>query len=530
MPSILINPGFILILTGILSIFIKNSRKRFIFSMAGLVTSLFILLGLPEGERLLTFVFLDFEIILLEVDAISRNIALVFVIFGAGAFIYSYNLCGKKEFPLINFYLGFSFMILFVGDFISFFVAWEIITISAFFLVYDINDAVRQHTAQYYILMHVFGGLMLLWGIVLHVTESGSILLTVPERGLIFFLISIGVKLAYVGVHTWLPRTYSNIPYHISVILSAFTSKIGVYGLYRLIEMDNMLIAYFGVFNAILGVILAMTHSDIRKILSYHIVSQIGYMIIGIGIGNELGIVGGSFHIINHILYKGLLFVMAGTVIYSFGYENLEDLGGLWKKIPITFVTSLIAALSIAGFPFFNGYLSKTMIKHSTDNQIIYYGMMIAGIGTALSFIKIMYFGFIRKGNNPKMKKKPLFSMRFSMVFIAGIMMVIALLPEQMESLFNISTGINYFSAYEVWNGVQPILIGLALFPILQKTIEPHPEQPIEPDFYCDICNSFIEFDNKVSKIHTGDMVRYVSWVLFALVLLLLNFYVANVF
>ena len=530
LPLTLINPGIILIITGFISVFLKNNKQRLIISLTGLATALFILLGLPEGERLLTFVFLDFEIILLEVDAISRNIALVFVAFGTSAFIFSYNFSTRKEFPLVNFYLAFSFIILFVGDFISFFIAWELITLSAFFLIYDIYDGVRQHTAQYYILMHVFGGLMLLWGIILHVTESGSVILAVPERGMIFFLLSIGIKLAFVGVHTWLPRTYANIPLHISVILSAYTSKIGVYGLYRLIEIDNILIAYFGVFNAILGVALAITHSDIRKILSYSIVSQIGYMIVGIGIGNELGIVGGGFHIVNHILYKGLHFIMAGTIIYSIGHDNLEHLGGLWKKLPLTFVTGLIASLSIAGFPFFNGYLSKTMIKHSTDNQILYYGMIIAGIGTALTFIKVIYFGFIREGDNPEIKKQPLFSMRFSMVFLTIIMMATALLPDQMESLYNISTGINYFSGYEIWSALQPNLIALALFPVVKRAISPHPEKPIEPDFYCNACNYFIEFDDNVSKIHTGDTVRYVTWVLFTLVLLLLNFYVINLF
>ena len=530
MPSIPINPGFILIITGILSIFMKNNRQRLILSMAGLVSSLFILLGLPEAERLLTFVFLDLEIILLEVDAISRNIAYVFVAFGASAFIYSYKFCERKEFLLINLYLGFSFMILFVGDFISFFVAWELITLSAFFLIYDINDALRQNIAQYYILMHVFGGLNLLWGIILHVTEVGSIILAVPERGLIFFLISIAVKIAFVGVHTWLPRTYANIPLHISVILSAFTSKIGVYGLYRLIEVDNILIAYFGVFNAILGVIFAIIHSDIRRILSYSIVSQIGYMIVGFGIGSELGIAGGGFHIINHILYKGLHFMMAGTIIYSVGHDNLKDLGGLWKKLPLTFVTGLIASLSIAGVPFSNGYLSKTMIKHGTDNRIIYYGMIIAGIGTALTFIKVIYFGFIREGKNPVMKKRPLLSMRLSMVFLAGIMTIIAFLPEQMESLYNISTGINYFSGYEIWTALQPNLIALALFPVLKNAIAPQPEHPIKPDFYTNFTHFFLEFDKKVSVIHTGDVVRYVTWVLFALVFLLVNFYITSWF
>ena len=112
LPLTLINPGIILIITGFISIFLKNNKQRLIISLTGLATALFILLGLPEGERLLTFVFLDFEIILLEVDAISRNIALVFVAFGTSAFIFSYNFSTRKEFPLVNFYLGFSFIIL----------------------------------------------------------------------------------------------------------------------------------------------------------------------------------------------------------------------------------------------------------------------------------------------------------------------------------------------------------------------------------------------------------------------------------
>lgn len=530
----MINPGFFFIVASFASYFIKNDKKQFILATAASMTALYYITfgmtfgDLPLSRALISIDFLEMELILYRINPVSRTVSVIFVVFGYSAFIYAYKLAKKKYYMVILLLLGFSVSLLYVGDFFTFFVLWELMNVATFFLIYDMRDESRRNIAQYFLLMLIFGGMCMLWGIILHYTSTGSIALETASAGSIFFAISIAIKMAFAGVHTWLPRTYTNVPFFYSVVLSAYTTKVGVYGLYHILEGDFIL--YAGVFNALFGVALALQQSTIRRILCYHIISQVGYMIAGMGLITHLGNIGGFFHVINHILYKGLLFMMAGAVIYSTGTEKLKDLGGLWKKMPITFAAGMIASLSISGAPFFNGYLSKTLIKAETTSQIAYYGMYLAGIGTTLSFAKIMYFTFMRKtGRDIDLKKTPTRPMKAAMIFLSALMMAMAWTPGISESAFNISSGIEYFSAYQLWGGAQPVLLGIILFPFVKKWLEPHEVRDFPRDPYSRLGTAFTSNLCRVlSRLHTGDEVRYISWVLLALLLLLFNLYFIN--
>ncbi|ERH01809.1 MAG: formate hydrogenlyase subunit 3/multisubunit Na+/H+ antiporter, MnhD subunit [Halonotius sp. J07HN6] len=174
--------------------------------------------------------------------------------------------------------------------------------------------------------------------------------------------IGIGVNVGFIGLHTWLPDTYPRPHIAASVFLCVFTTKTGVYGMYRAFPDGHIAIAYMGGAMAVLGATYALFQNDMRRLLSYHIQSQVGYMIAGVGIGGALAQAGAFAHVFNHILYKGLLFMTAGVVIYRTGEESLKKLGGLAREMPITAGAFSVAALSIAGFPGFNGFVSKGIV------------------------------------------------------------------------------------------------------------------------------------------------------------------------
>ncbi len=523
----MLNPGMPVLLASLICFFARSKKQEISISLIALTVSLAAIYYAPGEEVLSTASFLDMDLILAYIQPVSRNTGVIFAAFAIIVLIYGWKYLSAANISLLNLFVGSSLALLFVGDFISFFFFWELITVAAFFLIFDRLDSSLRFTAEYYFIVHIMGGLSLLFGIILHYSHTGGILLTFPEKGLPFFLLGIAIKLGFIGVHTWIPRTYAVIPFQLSVLMSAYTSKIGVYALYRLIELEGSLIAYLGVINALAGGILALSHSHLRLIISYSIVSQIGYMMVGIGAGG-IAAVGGMFHLINHILYKGLLFMMAGSLIHSLQEENLKNLGGLWHRLPVTFAAGLVAALSISGVPLFNGYVSKAWIKAGIEGGFLYYGLQAAGILTSLTFIKVLYFGFFSGGENATEKYKnltpPTLSMRLSMLFMILIMSFTALNPAAMEQFYAVSPEIDYFSYSEITGGLQPFILAIIIFPFLKKYIKPHPENAARKDYLTDIGYTFINLDRKISDIHSGDLIRYLSWALLALIILMFSF------
>ncbi len=496
--------------------FIKG-RLRDLLSILISLIALVMVWTLPLGEGL-TFSFLDFEIILLSVNDVSRLIGLVFAFFALAAIVYSFLLTDKRYSFLTYIYIGSSLTLLFVGDFFSFYIFWELMTISSYFLIFDKTKPITGQTSYYYFTMHMVGAVSLLWGILLQYVNTGSILLTTVEYGLPFFILAVGIKLAFIGLHTWLPQNYANVSFITSVALSAYTTKVGVYGMYRLLGEEFL--AYGGVITAIIGVLFALKQTEVRKLLSYHIVSQIGYMIVGIGVRSSLGVAGGILHLVNNVLYKGLLFMVIGTVIYVTDKEDLVDLGGLAKKLPLTSLYGVIASLGIAGFPFLNGHISKLLIKSGTSDPILIWGLFIAGIGTSLSFMKVMYFGFFRDKGNVEIKRKPKRSMLIAMGMVSFVMIIIGIMPQLAEGFFDLGAkSVSYFSLSYIWASLQPILLALIIFKLAHDIIEPHPHPEVDRDFYPRVKGGLDYLANLFSQVQNGDLSRYILWMVATLVI-----------
>ena len=370
----------------------------------------------PSGAFLRT-TFLGFDAVLLNVDDFSRLMGIIFGIIGVAAVLYSYaSEADSVQTAFAYSYVATSFGAVFAGDWLTLLFFWELMAVTSTLLVwYYRGKAVRA--GYRYAIFHGIGGTLLMAAILQNYAIKGTFLFEsvpggpatagiAPGLPAALAAVGIGVNVGFIGLHAWLPDTYPRPHIAASVFLCVFTTKTGVYGMYRAFPDGNVAIAYMGGGMAVFGATYALFQNDMRRLLSYHIQSQVGYMIAGVGIGSALSQAGAFAHVFNHILYKGLLFMTAGVVVYRTGEENLKKLGGLARQMPITAGAFTVAALSIAGFPGFNGFVSKGIVidgAHYTfakgplpigEFTTLEWLLLLGGVGTFMSFIKFGYYAF----------------------------------------------------------------------------------------------------------------------------------------
>ena len=356
---------------------------------------------IPAGTYLPVRLF-GFEAVLFYVDGASRLMGIIFGLIGAAAVLYSYaSRADNRQTAYALSYVGSSLGAVFAGDWLTLLFFWELMAVTSTVLVWHYGgEAVRAGFR--YALLHGIGGSLLMGAIIWHYVEVGSFLFGAADgmtAGIpaVLAALGIGVNVGFVGLHAWLPDTYPRPHVAASVFLCVYTTKTGVYGMYRAFPEGDLALAYMGGAMAVFGVFFALLQNDMRRLLSYHIQSQVGYMIAGVGIGTALASAGAFAHVYNHILYKSLLFMTVGVIIYRTGEENLKHLGGLRKQMPLTAAVFTVAALSIAGFPGFNGFVSKGMViaaAHDEHLDALWWLLIVGGVGTFMSFIKLGYYAF----------------------------------------------------------------------------------------------------------------------------------------
>lgn len=466
--------------------------------------------------------YLNFELKFLEVAAINRPYAVIFALLGLLSLMYSYIYAGPRLYRRFLFYLISVIMLVHAGDLLTFYLSWELMSLSAFFLISYGFDRRARRAGVYYFLMHVSGGLSLLFGVILQYQAAGTLELQLISHGEPFFIYAILVKLAALGMHFWLPRAYTTAPFTACVFLASITTKAGVYALYRLLGIN--LIAYIGLFMAMGGVVLALRQDRTRRLLSYSIISQVGYMVAGISYGTTTSILGGNIHVINHILYKALLFMVAGVIIdVTDGRENLARMGrSLGKKIPLTAVSGVIASLAIAGIPPFNGYVSKMVIKSGIDSSLLEYGLLLTGVGTALCFLKFCYYGFFaRSSEEIKLKKSvPLLS-RIALIATSALVIILGVSFSGYEVFLGTEELFPavYSPAYLV-EGLIPPLLAVFIFVLKPEIISPHITHEVKLyDPYIIGFNRFRALTTRVSSVHDGRIPRYIHWIITGVIL-----------
>ncbi len=269
-------------------------------------------------------------------------------------------------------YIGGSLGVTFAGDYFTLFVFWELMAFASAYLVFAKREKEAIEAGYRYILVHIFGGVCLLGGIILHYVSTQSIAVgpLVNDGSLAFYLILIGVivNAAVPPLHAWLTDAYPEGTVTGSVFMSAFTTKTAVYVLVRVFPGTELLV-WMGTIMALYGVVYAVLENDCRRLLAYHIISQVGYMVAGVGIGTDMSLNGSVSHAFAHILYKGLLFMGAGAVIQMTGKRKLTELGGLYKTMPITLVLYMIGGFAISAFPLFSGFVTKSMVVSGASHD-----------------------------------------------------------------------------------------------------------------------------------------------------------------
>ena len=342
--------------------------------------------------------------------------------------------------------------IIITGDLFNLFVFLEIASIASYALVAFGTEAEELEASFKYAIMGSIASSFILLGIALlysytstlNMADMALVLSNKPAGLLIkfasaLFLMGFGLKAALVPFHAWLPDAHPSAPAPISAMLSGVLIKVlGVYAIIRIsfniLGIDNTILYIFmllGIVSMLVGVILALSQWDFKRLLAYHSISQIGYVILGIGLGTPLGILGGLFHLFNHSMFKSLLFLNSGAIDYSAGTRDLQKMGGLREKMPVTANTNLAASMAIAGVPPFNGFFSKLIIIMACVQAHRYgyaLGAVLASILTLASFMKVQRYAFFGKLNEKwqGIKEVPL-TMKFSMIILAVICLLTSL-------------------------------------------------------------------------------------------------------
>jgi multicomponent K+:H+ antiporter subunit A len=450
--------------------------------------------------------FMGYTLTLLRVDSLSYLTGLIFAIITFFAILYAAAVAAPRLHLYALLYAGASLGVVFAGDWITLLFFWELMAVTSTFLIWQ--EGGEAIGAGYrYLLYHGLGGTLLMAGIALLIMGGGSPgvgpLAGIPGApyqlwASVLIVLGIGVNIAFIPLHTWLPDAYSRANFIASVFLSVYTTKAAVYLLARA-QPGTEFIAFMGAFMAVYGVIFAVFQNDMRRLLSYHIVSQVGYMVAGIGIlgwlgaadaVGQLGLDGGMAHLFNHILYKALLFMAIGVIIWKTGENTLSRVGGLQKRMPVTALAFWVAAFSIAGVPLFNGFVSKGMVLLAAEHTSIWLWVLleIASFGTFVSFLKLGYFAFLREGTTEA--SDPPLLMQAGMLGTAALCIIIGVYPAVLYTLLPYTTS---YVAYDPAHVTTALLVlgaaALFFFTIGKKVLKPHdvPQQDFDL-LYAEAC------------------------------------------
>lgn len=441
------------------------------------------------------FDFIGVPVVMGAVDKLSLVFSYVFTLMALIGAVYSLHVTNTAEHSAAFVYVGSALGVIFAGDYLSLFVFWELMAFASAYLVFASGNVQSTAAGHRYLLVHISGGVCLLGGILLHYLETGSMLFGVIEQNnsLAFYLIMAGFILnaAVPPLNAWLTDAYPEATITGAVYMCAFTTKTAIYVLLRGFPGTEILI-WLGAIMAIYGVVYAVLENDCRRLLAYHIVSQVGYMVAAVGMGSQLAINGGAAHAFAHILYKGLLFMGAGAVIYMTGRRKLTELGGLYKTMPITLCLYMIGALSISAFPLFSGFVSKSLVIAAAEQDhraIVTLMLILASSGTFLhTGLKLPYYMFYGKDSNHdgsivKSGEPPL-NMLIAMTIAAIACITIGIFPGMLYQLLPYPVDFEPYSAAHITSTLSILIFTALGFALFLKHLDPEDTISLDTDWF----------------------------------------------
>ena len=468
-------PPFLFYFVGALLLpFLPRGAVRSVFLPLVPLVALGQFMGLPEGEYVRWHLFGQ-ELILLRLDKLAYAFSLIFSIAAFLAMLFAWHVRDLVQQASALVYSGAALGAVQAGDLISLFCFWEATAFASVFLVWARRTPGAYFTGMRYLIVQMLSGLLLLAGAVLHIRATGSgLFVQFPEMSLaaLLILLAFGIKCAFPLLHDWLQDAYPASTPTGTVILSAFTTKLAVYALARGFPGLEALV-YIGALMAVFPIFYAIIENDLRRVLAFSLNNQLGFMVVGVGIGTPLALNGTVAHAVCHILYKALLFMSMGAVLLRTGTTRGSDLGGLYKSMPWTMLFCVVGAASISAFPLFSGFISKSLILGAVDKEgyaLVWLALLFASAG-ALHYcgIKVPYFAFFARDCGIRCREAP-WNMLLAMGITALLCVGIGVFPQPLYAI--LPYGVKYmpYTAEHVVFQLQLLLFSALAFAIFMRT------------------------------------------------------------
>lgn len=493
MNNLMIHPGLILMVVGVVAMLAPKCVRKFVLAL-GPLAAVGAALQLEIGTEVVVPFVNDLQLHLMYVDKLSWIFTFIFSVLALVSGIYAAHNENRMEALCCMLYAGGAISVTLAKDWLSFIFFWESLAVSSLFLVWCNPGAESRKAGFRYMLVHMLGGGVLLAGIFLTAYTNDSIImesLTGKTNTLAYWFVLAGmfVNVAMPPVNAWLVDAYANSTLTGGVFMSCLTTKVAVYALIREFAGTELLM-WGGVLMALYGACYAIMENDMRRLLAHHIISQTGFMVAGAGIGTGMALNGATAHAFCDILFKSLLFMCAGAIIYATGIKEINKLGGMAKKLPLVCVCFFSAAFSIAGIPLFNGFISKAITvnaAYAAGHGAVYTLLELAAIGTFLSIpLKMGYFIFLRKDDKGAAIKTPLpFNMKLAMSISAFLCFLYGVYPDLLYRYLPFEMEPYHpFAAAHVLQYVQ--MLGMALVPFMMflPRMEPHTAISLDTDWF----------------------------------------------
>ena len=476
MPE-LMSPALILLLAALAIGPLRGHLRTAVILLAPLLT-LWAIWQVPDGVQD-TVRFLSYDIEPVEGSPLRRLFATVFALMGFVGGLYAFRIARWYELAAAYAYAAGAVGVCFAGDLITLFIYWELMALFSTVVVWCGGTAASRAAGIRYAILHLLGGVMLKVGIEGVVVSTGSIQITpmlAHDFNSWMILCGILINAAAPPLSAWLADAYPESSSTGSVFLSAFTTKTAVLALILLFPGEPVLIGV-GLFMVMYGIIYALLENDIRRILAYSIVNQVGFMVCAVGIGTQLALNGAAAHAFAHIIYKALLFMSAGVVIYRTGKSKCTELGGLFQTMPLTTVCCIVGALSISSFPLTSGFTTKTLISQAAADQglmWVYMCLTAASAGVFLhAGIKFPWFVFFQRDSGLRPKDAP-WNMALAMLLFAALCILLGVFPQWLYALLPYPLDYQPYTPGKVVLYLQLLLFsGLAFFlllPLMKRT------------------------------------------------------------
>ena len=425
MPAFLasLNPGWLLIVAGVIALFVKVRVVRQAISIIAPLVGILMLATAQHGVDHMTYETLGIKMSFYRVDSLNFLFGLAFLIAALLNAIYALHTDNKTQDGMALAYAGSAIAATFAGDLMTLFIFWEITAITSVFMVLQAGTRASYFASMRYLGIQILSGVLLLDGIAYVWHYQGDLSLQaftdLNQPGALIIFIAFGIKAAFPFLHNWLQDSYPKATVTGAVVLSAFTTKLAVYAFARMFPGQHELI-WIGAVMTCFPVFFAVIENDLRKVLAYSTNNQIGFMICAIGVGTPLALNGAVAHAFADILFKGLLFMSMGAVLYRTGTTKANELGGLYRSMPWTTLFCLVGAISISAMPLFSAFVTKSMILSavaSTGMVVVWLMLMFASAGVLEhSGIKIPYFAFFGHDSGKRVKEAP-----FNMLLAMGM-------------------------------------------------------------------------------------------------------------